>query len=114
MELVEQAYGLNIFSLHLEAMAGRLPDFSLMEHIHSPYFGKGIVYARQTVIVPETEGWTQQKRRDVPFPGERIEAGHPVCTVLVEGETRGICWGRLLAGVEAVRQEIGDAGGGLL
>ncbi|HEY67668.1 MAG TPA: ATP-grasp domain-containing protein [Thermoflexia bacterium] len=106
MELVEWAYGLNVFSLHLEAMAGRLPDFSLAQHLLGPYFGKGIVYARQTVIVPETEGWVERGRRDVPFPGERIEAGHPVCTVLAEGETRERCWNHLLAGVEAVRREI--------
>jgi len=117
MELVERAYGLNVFSLHLGALAGRLPDFSLAEHLHGvtvvttsvvPYFGKGIVYARRTVVMPETEGWTQQGRRDVPFPGERIEAGHPVCTVLAEGKGREACWNRLLASVETVRQEIGD------
>lgn len=110
MELVERAYGLDIFSLHLEAMAGRLPDFSLVEHLHRQggYFGKGIVYARRTVTLPETKGWTKQGRRDVPFPAERIEAGHPVCTVLAEGPGRGACWNHLLASAEAVRQEIGD------
>ncbi|MCK4449663.1 MAG: ATP-grasp domain-containing protein, partial [Anaerolineae bacterium] len=106
MELVERAYGLNVFSLHLEALAGRLPDFSLAEHLRpqGQYFGKGIVYARRTVIMPETVGWTEQGRRDVPFPGEQIKAGHPVCTVLAEGEGREACWNHLLAGVEAVRQ----------
>lgn len=114
MELVERAYGLNVFSLHLEALAGRLPDFSLAEHLRpqGQYFGKGIVYARRTVIMPETVGWTEQGRRDVPFPGEQIKAGHPVCTVLAEGEGREACWNHLLAGVEAVRQEIGDENGG--
>ncbi len=108
MELVEWAYGLNVFSLHLEAMAGRLPDFSLAEHLHGPHFGKGIVYARQTVTMPETAGWTEQGRRDIPFPGERIKAGRPVCTVLAEGEGREACWNHLLADVEAVRREIND------
>lgn len=110
MELVERAYGLNVFSLHLEAMAGRLPDLSLAELIHSPgpCFGKGIVYAGRTVTMPETKGWTGLDRRDIPFPGERIEAGHPVCTVLAEGSGRDVCWNHLLAGVAAVRQEIGD------
>jgi len=107
MELVERAYGLNVFSLHLEAMAGRLPVFSLAEHVRSQglYFGKGIVYARRAVTVPDTDGWTERGRRDIPFPGERIEAGHPVCTVLAAGEGRDACWKRLLASVEAVRQE---------
>lgn len=110
MELVERAYGLNVFSLHLDALAGRLPDFSLAEHlcIQDSYVGKGIVYARRTVTLPETVGWAERDRRDIPFPGERIEAGHPVCTVLVEGTGREMCWNRLLAGAEAVRREIED------
>jgi predicted ATP-grasp superfamily ATP-dependent carboligase len=110
MELVERAYGLNVFSLHLEALGGQLPDFSLAEHLHSQglYVGKGIVYARQAVTMPDTAEWAMRDRRDVPFPGERIEAGHPVCTVLAEGTGRDTCWNRLLAGTEAVRQEIGD------
>jgi predicted ATP-grasp superfamily ATP-dependent carboligase len=110
MELVEQAYGLNVFSLHLQAMSGRLPDFSLSGQLHTdgPYFGKGIVYARQNVSVPETEGWTKLDRRDIPFPGEQIEAGHPVCTVLAQGKDRETCWQRLLTAAQAVRQDIGD------
>ena len=110
MELVERAYGLNVFSLHLEALEGQLPDFRLADHLHSQslYFGKGIVYAVRTVTMPETEGWVEQGWRDVPFPGERIEAGHPVCTVLAEGDDREACWNHLLASAEAVRREIGD------
>jgi len=114
MELVEQAYGLNVFSLHLEAMTGRLPDFSLGNREGYPYFGKGIVYARRTATMPETAGWTERGRRDVPFPGERIEAGHPVCTVLAEGRRHEACWNHLLASVEAVRREIGDEDGGMV
>ena len=110
MELVERAYGVNVFSLHLEAMAGRLPDFSLADHLQSQgaHVGKGIVYARRTVTLPETENWIEQGRRDIPFPGERIEAGHPVCTILAEGRGRAACWNHLLASAQAVRQEIGD------
>jgi predicted ATP-grasp superfamily ATP-dependent carboligase len=110
MELVERAYGLGVFSLHLEAMTGRLPEFSLRERLHAPgsYLGKGIVYARRTVTIPGTNGWKKLGRRDIPFSGERIGAGHPVCTVLAEGRGRDTCWTRLLASVAAVRQEIGE------
>jgi predicted ATP-grasp superfamily ATP-dependent carboligase len=108
MELVERAYGINVFSAHIEAMSGRLPDFSLAEQGAGPYLGKSIVYARQAVTLPETAEWTQRDRRDVPFPGEQIEAGHPVCTVLAEGNGRETCWARLLENAKAVRQEIGD------
>jgi predicted ATP-grasp superfamily ATP-dependent carboligase len=110
MELIERAYGLNIFSLHVEAMAGWLPNFSLADHIHGPYFGKGIVYARETVAIPETERWLEKDRRDIPFPGEQIEAGQPICTVLVQATTRESCWERLLSAEDTVREEIGDGG----
>jgi predicted ATP-grasp superfamily ATP-dependent carboligase len=108
MELVERAYGINVFSAHIEAMASRLPDFSLEEQGSGPYFGKAIVYARQGVTLPETAAWTQRNRRDIPFPGEQIEAGHPVCTVLAEGNDRETCWTHLLENAKAVRREIGD------
>ena len=112
MELVERAYGLNVFSLHLAALRGQLPDFSLAEHLGGPFFAKGIVYAQSTATMPETAGWVEKGRRDIPYPGEQIDAGHPICTVLAEGETRQECWEQLLAAVGAVRQEIAEAVGG--
>ncbi len=112
MELVERAYGLNIFSLHLAAMDGQLPDFNLRDYIAGPYFGKGIVYARghttsaRTVTIPETAAWVTQGRRDIPHTGEIIEAGHPICTVLTEGASRADCWRQILASAEAVYADI--------
>jgi predicted ATP-grasp superfamily ATP-dependent carboligase len=110
MELVERAYDLNVFSLHREAMVGRLPTFSLGDHLDAQeaYVGKGIVYARRDVTMPETASWAEKGRRDVPFPGERIEAGHPVCTVLTEGANRAACWDQLVARAEDVWREIRD------
>jgi len=113
MELVERAYGLNIFGLHLAALEGRLPDWDLAAHLEGPSFGKGIVYARRGVTMPDTSGWLTSERRDIPFPGDRIEAGRPVCTVLAEGTDREQCWQHLLAAANAVREEIGDDRGGL-
>jgi predicted ATP-grasp superfamily ATP-dependent carboligase len=114
MELVERAYGLSIFSLHTEAMAGRLPEFSLTECLRTQQvsFGKAIVYARRAVTMPETEGWSHVGRRDVPYPGEQIEAGHPICTVLGRGDSRDACWRDLLARARAVRREIAEETGG--
>ena len=114
MELVERAYGLNVFSAHLDALEGRLPDFSLAEHLEGHYLGKGIVFARKTLTMPETEDWGKRGRRDIPFPGDRIEAGHPICTVLAEGREREACLNNLLASVEDVRRETGDKRGELI
>ena len=109
MELVESAYGLNVFSLHLDAMAGRLPRFSLAQRMQDrPFTGKGIVFARRSCIVPEAMGGVEQGRRDIPFPGDLIKAGHPICTVFGRGDTRQSCLGNLWANARAVRREIGD------
>lgn len=108
MELLERAYGLNIFSVHLEALSGRLPGFTLMLQPAGPYLGKGIVFARRNLTIPETMGGTECGRRDIPFSGDRIKAGHPVCTVLAEGDRRDSCLSKLLAGAISVRREIGD------
>ena len=109
MELVEWAYDLNVFDAHVRSFDGELPAFHLGEHFFSgpaSYFGKAIVYARHEATMPETAGWRGIGRRDVPFPGERIGAGHPICTALAEAESRDKCWHRLLAAARAVYQEV--------
>ncbi|MCJ7668257.1 MAG: ATP-grasp domain-containing protein [Anaerolineae bacterium] len=107
MELMEWAYGLNIFDLHVRSSKGELPSFSLREqHRQARFYGKGIVYAKSNVVMPETAGWRAKGRRDIPFPGERIVVRHPICTVLAQGESRDECWHCFLAAADAVRQEI--------
>jgi predicted ATP-grasp superfamily ATP-dependent carboligase len=108
MELAERAYGLGIYEIHVESFRGRLPAFTLPATLPGLFLGKGIVYARRAVTVPQTKDWVRRDRRDIPFPGDQIEAGHPVCTVFAQGETRAECWDHLVAAAEAVRQEIGD------
>ena len=108
MELVGHAYRLNIFGIHMEAMAGRLPGFSLLNRISGSYYGKGIVFANRDITVPETGAWREKKRRDIPFPGDMIEAGHPVCTVFAQGDDKKSCLRNLLENASAVRRETGD------
>ena len=110
MELVDRAYGLSVFDLHVRSFDGELPAFSLAERLDDPrFYGKGIVYADEDVMMPNTADWRREGRRDVPFSGERIAAGHPICTVLAEGENRAECWRRLVGKAENVRKAlIGD------
>ncbi len=108
MELIEWAYGLNIYSLHLEAMGGRLPEFSLSGHLNGSHFGKGVVFARKSVSIQSTDGWLERGRRDIPFPGDEIKQGRPVCTVLARGNTYHECLGNLLINATFVRRETGD------
>ena len=107
MELVERAYGLSMFDLHVRSFDGELPAFSPGETLEHPGFhGKGILYAERDVVMPRTDTWRSRGRRDIPFSGEEIETGHPICTVLAQGESRDLCWSHLAAGAEGVRQEL--------
>ena len=107
MELVEWAYGLSVFGAHARSLHEKLPSFSLGENVHQRgFYGKGIIYAREDVVMPETAEWRAKERRDIPFPGERIAARHPICTVLEQGETRNECWSRLLIAAKAVQREV--------
>ena len=89
MELAEQALGVNVFSMHLEGVAGRLPDAPAA--VSDGCVGKAIVYARHDIMVPATEAWLDRGVRDVPLPGQRIGTGHPVCTVSARGRDRRAC-----------------------
>jgi hypothetical protein len=106
MELAERAGGLNVFSLHVESLAGRLPRASPPPRVDGGCLGKGIVYARRRSRMPDTGDWSSRGRRDVPWPGRRVAAGHPVCTVLAQGEDRATCLAGLAGGASAVYQEI--------
>jgi uncharacterized protein len=110
MELIEQAHGGNLFSLHREGCLGNLPELPAIEWT-GPFWGKGIVTTRRAVTIPVTDAWYERGRRDIPYTGERIAAGHPVCTVLVQGPDRDACWRELTAAADAVSREIGDETG---
>ena len=105
MELVEMAYGLNIFLIHLAACHGTLPPFDL-RNAPDAYCGKAILFAERAAIAPPTEGWWDRGIRDIPFPGERIRAGSPICTLLVGSPSLEACYQALRTKADSVRQEL--------
>jgi len=105
MELAERAFGVNVFSLHVEGLAGRLPRASTVDRTPDGCLGKGIVYARRSIVVPDTEDWLVRGVRDVPSRGQRIAAGHPVCTVLARGRDRQACLAGLFSAAGAVYRD---------
>jgi hypothetical protein len=113
MELIEWGYGLNIYSLHIDAVNGYLPEFSLTGHLDGPFFGKAIVFARNSIIIPDTGGWAQWGWRDIPFPSDEIKKGRPVCTVFAQGDTHNECLTNLLISDAKVRRKTGDTKEGI-
>ena len=105
MEVAERAFGVSVFSLHLEGLAGRLPRASIADRASDGCVGKGIVYAGRAVVVPNTDEWLVRGVRDVPSSGQRIAAGHPVCTVLARGRDRQACLEGLFSAAAAVYRD---------
>ena len=87
MELAEHSYDLPLFAWHRDGCAGRLPAFALTEARRGGSTrGKAIVFARGPLIMPDTRQWLGESWvADLPRPNERIEDGHPVCTVFGSG-----------------------------
>jgi predicted ATP-grasp superfamily ATP-dependent carboligase len=97
MELVERAYRVSVFELHVRALAGVLPLAPLAAPARG-ILGKAIVYARRPVIVPDTRPWLADATvRDVPPPGTRIPRGAPICTVFARGSNPAACHAALCA-----------------
>jgi hypothetical protein len=121
MELVELAYAVSVFGAHATACArGQLPDFDLRAAQRgAQVLGKGVVFARQNVVIGDTRSWlpaapalpdrpdrpdrpglpalpSLPALRDIPRAGERIAAGQPVCTVFASGDDMAGCHAALV------------------
>ncbi len=86
LEVIERAYHLNIFDLHVKACLGE--KIFLKRKISKNFFARKIVYAKHTIKV---KGKFPSFIKDVPEEGEIIKRGSPVCTILAQGITREDC-----------------------
>lgn len=106
MELMERGGGISVFEAHVSACGRALPSVDLAPT--RGMLGKAILYARRDVVVGDSRRWLlRDDVRDVPFPGDRIRRGHPVCTVFARGADSVTCYARLVAAASALEQELG-------
>ena len=108
MEIIEAAYGLNIFSLHLRALEGRLPDFSLARQKNNRFYGKGVIFARSKLKIGDTTAWKNRGIKDIPFCRDEIKKGYPICTVLANNDSYTECRSKLFSMAHELRIETGD------
>ncbi|MEA2384000.1 MAG: uncharacterized protein QOH72_3971 [Solirubrobacteraceae bacterium] len=106
LETIATAHGVRPFTAHLEACGGRLPAGSPREPAAAA--GKAILYATAPLQLPDTRGWAASGIRDVPHPGERIGAGHPICTLIATGASPAAVLADLEARGAALRAELHD------
>jgi uncharacterized protein len=84
LEAIEVAHDVGVFAAHLQACAGELPR---VEGGRGCAAGKAVLFATEDVVIGDSERWLERGLRDVPHLGERIVAGHPICTVVAAGAT---------------------------
>jgi uncharacterized protein len=108
LETIDAANGVRSFAAHLEACAGRLPPPGAAESLADPVgaAGKAVLRATEDVQVPDTRDWAARGIRDVPHPGERIAAGHAVCTLVATGRTPEAVLADLEARAAGLRAEL--------
>jgi predicted ATP-grasp superfamily ATP-dependent carboligase len=89
MEIIEIAYELPMFHLHVQSILdGKLPEFNLEAELKlGKTFGKGYIFAERDVILPDTGEWSVRGIHDIPLSGEKIRKGGPVCTILAGRST---------------------------
>jgi uncharacterized protein len=105
LECVEAAHGVGVFHAHLEGCAGRLPSSGPGPGRAA---GKAILFAARDGLVGDTRDWRARGIRDVPHPGERIAAGHPICTLVSVQESPDAVLADLEARAAALRAELGQ------
>jgi predicted ATP-grasp superfamily ATP-dependent carboligase len=106
MELIERGRGISMFEAHVAGCGHALPAPARV--VPRDVLGKAVVYARRDVVVGDSRPWLQRDDvRDVPFPGDHIRRGQPVCTVFARGADSVTCYARLVAAATALEQELG-------
>jgi len=114
MELAERAFGFSVFGAHALGSNGAAPRFDLDSARHDSgagAIGKAIVFAKRTMIMPDTRAWLGDTSvRDVPQPGERIPGGNPVCTIFARGVTVTACHAALVRRARKLYEKIGGGG----
>lgn len=106
LELMDWLFGIDSFKMHVQSFSGQLPDFNLTAALTTPgASGKAIVYAPCDLTVGDTSQWPARGIKDVPHPGEQIEQGQPVCTILTQGASSDDCLQRLRVQAARLRNE---------
>ncbi len=98
MELVERAYGISLFDVHVRACQQRLPAFDLAAaRRRAPdAVGKAIVYARRPTALGDTPSWLLDSDvRDISPPGTRFAPREPICTIFARGRDAAGCFAAL-------------------
>jgi uncharacterized protein len=107
MELLERSGSASVFETHASACGGDGVASASYAPPRGDVFGKAIVWARRDIVAGDTRTWLERDDvRDLPFPGERIRRGHPICTVFTRAADASACHDGLRVAAARVEREI--------
>ena len=79
-------------TLQRPSVVNGLPNFLHIEVTNlTAAAGKAILFAEKDITVGDTSDWFERGIRDIPYPGEHIKQGKPVCTVLATAASPEHC-----------------------
>ncbi len=84
MALYDEDFTEGLLALHIAACYGRLPPPA--RHT-GPVRALRIVYSQGTTQIPENFHWPKECA-DIPYPGAIIASGQPLCSLLMQGDSR--------------------------
>jgi predicted ATP-grasp superfamily ATP-dependent carboligase len=114
MDLVDTATE-PLFALHAAACRGRVDPEAGWLAAPDGIRGKAVLWAREDVIAFPSEGWPLARDpatapscrvADVPFPGDPVAAGRPVCTLYAAGASAADCLTALRALAARVQRDL--------
>ncbi len=108
-ELLEMTGRINIFDHHIRAVAGELPSFDPAGALGTgsgPYRAKGILFARGLSAIPEHLPDVGARLCDVGQPGDMVQPGRPICSLLVEGADRTTALKKLFTAASSLEQKL--------
>lgn len=109
MELVERAYNLNVMEAHMKSFEGLLPTFNLSEYLERGYWGKAILFAERELAIPSLQKvWFERGIRDIPFEGDILSQGDPICTLFAYGRSREGCYKKLVEKATILKAELSE------
>jgi predicted ATP-grasp superfamily ATP-dependent carboligase len=98
LECVERILDVNLVEMHIKAcLHGSLP-----KQLNEPKSTctRLILYAPEHIHTPDIK--PSNEIRDVPFPNSSIEAGEPLCSVIIEGRDRETSLGKALDKADSI------------
>jgi len=109
MELVERAYVISMFDVHVRACRHSLPTFDLAAaRRRAPdAVGKAIVYARRPIALGDTRPWVLDADvRDISPPGTRFAPREPICTIFARGRDATACFAALARRAAGIYRDV--------